>query len=162
MELVILRSKVLSPVNSQKGFHDLFDSYTSPAIVYPRRVGSWLISRNRATPAAPFSDLRDDRGVIVTDLSPLQTRKVGLWRLVGTVLGAALGVMFVPLRPHNPWGIGLGILAAMFLSHFLRLKDAAKLTGYLCAIILLDRSDHPWSYALHRLIETSWASAWPC
>ena len=28
------------------------------------------------------------------------------------------------------------------------------LTCYLRGIVLLDHSDHPWSYALHRLIET--------
>jgi uncharacterized membrane protein YgaE (UPF0421/DUF939 family) len=92
--------------------------------------------------------------VIVTDLSPSQTRKLGLRRLGGTVLGAALGAVLSPLLSPTPWAIGLGIMAAMFLSHLLHLQDAAKLTGYLCGIVLLDHSDHPWSYALHRLIET--------
>ena len=92
--------------------------------------------------------------VIVTDLLPSQTRKLGLRRLGGTVLGAALGAVLSPLLSPTPWAIGLGIMAAMLLSHLLRLQDAAKLTGYLCGIVLLDHSDHPWSYALHRLIET--------
>ena len=92
--------------------------------------------------------------VIVTDLSPSLTRKLGLWRLVGTVLGATLGAVLSPLLPPAPWAFGLGILAAMFLSHLLRLHGAAKLTGYLCGIVLIEQGDHPWFYALHRLIET--------
>jgi uncharacterized membrane protein YgaE (UPF0421/DUF939 family) len=92
--------------------------------------------------------------VIVTDLSPSQTHKLGLPRLAGTVLGAFLGAVLSSLMPRGPFTIGLGILAAMFFTHVLRLQNAAKVAGYVCGIVLLDHGDHPWSYALHRLIET--------
>ncbi len=92
--------------------------------------------------------------VIVSDLSPSQTRQLGLRRLAGSVLGATVGAAISQFLPSAPWAIGLSVLAAMFLSHLLHLQGAAKITGYVCGIVVLEHGAHPWSYALHRLIET--------
>jgi uncharacterized membrane protein YgaE (UPF0421/DUF939 family) len=92
--------------------------------------------------------------VVVTDLDPAQTRKLGLPRLAGTVLGATLGALICVLLSPGAWEVGLGVLLAMFLSHLLGLQDAAKVAGFVCGIALFAYDDAPWSYALHRSIET--------
>lgn len=43
---------------------------------------------------------------------------------------------------------------AMLTSHLLKAADGARVVGYICGIIPLDHSLEPWSYALHRFLET--------
>lgn len=93
--------------------------------------------------------------VLVTDLDPRKTRAVGLPRLAGTVVGAGLGATLCSLFGPNAVGAGVGILAAMLLTYVLRLKEAAKVAGYVCGIVVVSFSDRPWWYALHRLAETT-------
>ena len=64
--------------------------------------------------------------VIVSDLSPSQTRQLGLRRLAGSALGATVGAAISYFLPSVPWAIGLSVLVAMFLSHLLYLQGAAK------------------------------------
>ena len=92
--------------------------------------------------------------VIVTDLSPAQTRKLGLLRTAGSVLGAVIGALVTYLLVPSPWTIGLAILVTMFLSYFLHLEGTNKIAGYVCAIVMLNHSADPWIYGFWRLAET--------
>lgn len=95
--------------------------------------------------------------IIVTDLSPVRTRQLSLQRLIGTVIGAAVGALVSVASPAThggPLTIAIGVLVAMLLSHGFRMTAAAKLAGYVCGIVLLNYNDHPWSYASYRFVET--------
>jgi len=93
--------------------------------------------------------------VVVTDLKASETWKLGLPRLVGSIVGAVLGALTCAFLRPNAWEAGIAIFAAMFLSHLLRLRNSARVACYVCGIVLLAFGDHPWEYALLRTIETA-------
>ena len=92
--------------------------------------------------------------VVVTDLKASETWKLGVPRLLGTILGAVLGALTCAFLRPNAWEGGVAIFAAMWMSHLLRLQNSAKLAGFVCGIVVLTFSDHPWEYAANRTIET--------
>ena len=93
--------------------------------------------------------------VIVTDLSPAETRRLALPRLGGTLMGAAIGAALAPALIPGPVAIGAGIFAAMCVTRLLRWRNAEKLAGYVCGSVLLDQRGAPWLHGFDRLIETA-------
>ncbi len=92
--------------------------------------------------------------VIVTDLDAAQSRKFALNRLVGTVIGAGLGALAAPWLAPGPLAVLVAIGAIMLLCHALKLDGAAKISGYICGIVVLEHSGQAWLYAAERLAET--------
>jgi uncharacterized membrane protein YgaE (UPF0421/DUF939 family) len=92
--------------------------------------------------------------VVVTELTAAQTRELALRRLAGTVLGASTGALLSYVVPAGPLAVGVSILVAMFLSHLFRIEAAARLTGFVCGLVVLAYGDHPWAHALDRTLET--------
>lgn len=93
--------------------------------------------------------------VIVTDLSPRQSRKLGVVRLAATVVGAVCGAALSPLFPPGPIALGIAILITMLICTLVRAHDGSRVAGYICAIIVFDQSGAPWTYAWFRFVETA-------
>lgn len=93
--------------------------------------------------------------VIVTDLKPGISQKLGLRRIGATVVGAACGASLSSVLPGSPWSVGIGVFLAMILAQLLKAGEGARVAGYISGIVLLDHSTEPWSYALHRFLETA-------
>jgi uncharacterized membrane protein YgaE (UPF0421/DUF939 family) len=45
---------------------------------------------------------------VITDLQPLQSRRLGFHHIAGTIVGAGRGALFISFVPSNPWTIGAG------------------------------------------------------
>jgi uncharacterized membrane protein YgaE (UPF0421/DUF939 family) len=100
--------------------------------------------------------------VIVSDLSPARTRRLGVQRLIATVIGVACGIAASITLPGGIISITVSIMAAMLICHVLHAPDSAKVAGYVCGIIVIAYAADPWTYAFYRFVETviGMAVAW--
>jgi uncharacterized membrane protein YgaE (UPF0421/DUF939 family) len=92
--------------------------------------------------------------IIVTDLTPGQSRQLALRRLAATLIGVLSGALVSVTLPPTAWSAGLAILCTMFAAHLLKVRSSAKVAAYIAAIVLLHFSPQPWSHALNRVVET--------
>jgi uncharacterized membrane protein YgaE (UPF0421/DUF939 family) len=92
--------------------------------------------------------------VIVTDLTPAQSRNLGVRRLAATVVGGICGAALSSALPQTLWSIGLSISLSMLICHLLRAQDGVRVAGYICGIVMFEHGAQPWHYAFFRVIET--------
>ncbi len=93
--------------------------------------------------------------IVVTDSSPEVTRRLGLTRLIGTIIGAFWGGLIGTFLGHSPWVMALGVLLAILFCDLVGLGQSQRITGYITGIVILFHGDTPWVYAKDRFIETS-------
>ena len=93
--------------------------------------------------------------VIVTDLTPEKSRRLATQRVAGTLIGAVAGALLLNMLPSGPVAIGLAIFCSMLTAHALRFEaPAARVAGYVAAIVMFAHRDEPWRYAFERAWET--------
>ncbi len=92
--------------------------------------------------------------IIVMGSTSGSTWSLSIQRIIGTVIGAIAGALFSTVLGSTPWALELSIFSTIFLTSAWKLSEAAKLTSYVSAIVILNHSQNPWIYAWGRLLET--------
>ncbi len=93
--------------------------------------------------------------VIVTDLSPKQSRSLGVRRIFATVVGAICGAALSQLLGPGSGAVGVAVVVAMLAASLFGAGDGARVAGYICGIVVLDHAAEPWLYASQRFVETA-------
>lgn len=75
--------------------------------------------------------------------------RAGKNKMIGAVIGSAVGGAFAALSPGNAGLCGIGIILSLYLCHLLRLDDAGPLSSFAFASVLFGAPQaDPWIYAL--------------
>jgi uncharacterized membrane protein YgaE (UPF0421/DUF939 family) len=92
--------------------------------------------------------------IIVMSSTHGSTLKLGIQRLIGTTIGAIAGAIFAITLGSNSLSLALCVFVTIFFASYWKFNEAAKLAGYIAAIVILSHSQSPWIYAWHRYLET--------
>lgn len=80
--------------------------------------------------------------------------RVGLNRILGTLIGAVVGVVLVSLFPANFALLGIGTIILITIMNRLGWNEAINIAGVVLIAIFLDVGVNHISYAFHRLVDT--------
>ncbi|GAB6085849.1 FUSC family protein [Alkaliphilus crotonatoxidans] len=80
--------------------------------------------------------------------------RVGLNRMLGTFIGAAIGLVFVVLVPGNFVFGGLGMILLIYIMNKLHWNESINIAGVVFMAVFLNLSEGHVSYAIHRLQDT--------
>lgn len=80
--------------------------------------------------------------------------RVGLNRILGTFIGAIVGVILVSVFPANFVFLGIGTIVLITIMNRLGWNEAINIAAFVLIAIFLDVGVNHISYALHRLFDT--------
>jgi uncharacterized membrane protein YgaE (UPF0421/DUF939 family) len=93
--------------------------------------------------------------VIAMQSSVADSFKAGKNRMLGTFIGALIGLFMALIKPGNAFLIGIGIVIVIYLCNLLKWKDSISIACIVFAAIMLNlKEENPWLYSLNRLIDT--------
>ena len=92
--------------------------------------------------------------IIVMGSTAGSTLTLSVQRLIGTAIGAIGGGLVATLFGSNPLSLVGSVFLTIFLSSVWKFNEAAKLSGYISAIVILNYHHSPWLYAWGRALET--------
>jgi uncharacterized membrane protein YgaE (UPF0421/DUF939 family) len=92
--------------------------------------------------------------IIVMAPTTNSTQLLGIQRLIGTAIGAVVGAIFSVVAGSHAWALGVSVFFTIYLTSAGKCPEAAKLAGYVSAIVILSQSHNPWLYAWGRFLET--------
>lgn len=79
---------------------------------------------------------------------------VGKNRMLGTFVGAGVGLLFSYFLPHNYFFLALGIIVVIHIHNLFDWKKPLALSAIVFLAIFLYKESNTVSYALHRLLDT--------
>ncbi len=81
--------------------------------------------------------------------------KAGLYRLIGTIVGAFVGVIFIFIQPGNALLMGVGTLVLIFICNTFNWDRAVPIAGVMFSAIMLSLNNkNPLLYSFSRVIDT--------
>ena len=93
--------------------------------------------------------------ILVMQPSVSDSWKRGLDRLLGTIMGAIIGIGFINISPGNPILAGLGTIILIVIMNKFNWTEAITIgTVVFISIFISDRTDYI-NYAYHRTLDTS-------
>jgi uncharacterized membrane protein YccC len=92
--------------------------------------------------------------IIVISPTAGNTWTLSIQRLIGTTIGAVGGALFAIAFGNSPWSLMGSVFLTILLTSVWKFNEAAKLAGYLSAIVILNYHHSPWLYAWGRFLET--------
>jgi uncharacterized membrane protein YgaE (UPF0421/DUF939 family) len=83
------------------------------------------------------------------------TYKAGGYRLIGTLVGAFTGVIFVSIQPGNALLMGIGTMVLIFICNTFKWDRAVPIAGVMFAAIMLSLNNkNPLQYSISRVLDT--------
>lgn len=94
--------------------------------------------------------------VISMQASIYESYKVGRDRVIGTIIGAIIGIFLATLQPANILLVGIGIIAVIYLCDTFKYNASINIACIVFIAIMVNLKDTtPFQYGINRVFETS-------
>ncbi|MBM7615562.1 FUSC family protein [Alkaliphilus hydrothermalis] len=80
--------------------------------------------------------------------------RIGVNRMLGTFIGALVGLIFVSFTPQNFIFAGIGIILLIYIMNQLRWNESINIAGVVFIAVFVNISTNHLGYAFNRLIDT--------